>query len=102
MALGGGGDSNARGRKGEHRPRSWRVRVGGSRIARRRGGRGAPASAARKRGRQDGEEREKGRGPAGRGAVRGGRGGISCRTAVGRGAAQVLPARGGNGRKGKK
>ena len=47
---------------------------------------------------------EKGRGPAGRGAARGGGGGggISRRMAVGRGEAQVLPARGGKGRKGKK
>ena len=66
------------------------------------GGRRAPASAAGKRGRRDGEEREKGRGPVGRGAVHGGGGGISRRMTVGRGAAQVLPARGGNGRKGKK
>ena len=55
-----------------------------------------------KRGRRDEEEREKGRGPAGREAARGGGGGIFRRTAVGRGAAQVLPARGGKGRKGKK
>ena len=64
--------------------------------------RGAPASTAGKRGKCDGEEREKGRGSAGRGAARGGGGGIFRRTAVGRGAAQVLPVRGGKGRKGKK
>ena len=58
--------------------------------------------AAGKRCRRDGEEREKGRGPAGRGAALGGGGGISRRNAVGRGAAQVLPARGGKGRKGKR
>ena len=101
MALGGGNDS-ARGRKGEQRRRSRCGRRGGSRIARRRGGRGAPASAVGKRGRRDGEEREKGRGPTERGVARDGEGGISRRTAVGRGAAQVLPARGGKGKKGKK
>ena len=97
MAL-GGGDASARGRKGEQRRR----RGGRSQIACWRGGRGAPASAAGKRGRRDGEEKEKGRGPAGRGAVRGGEEGISRQTAVGRRAAQVLPTRGGKGRKGKK
>ena len=75
---------------------------GGSQISRRRGGRGAPASAAEKRGKRDGEDRDKGREPAGRGATRGGGGGISRWTAMGRGAAQILPARGGNGRKGEK
>ena len=40
-----------------------------------------------KRCRCDGEEREMGRGPLGTGAARGGSGGISRRTAVGRGAA---------------
>ena len=85
---------------GETRRRS--MVSSGARRWRRRGGRGAPASVAGKRGRRDGEEREKGMGPAGRGAAHDGGGGISYRTAVGRGAAQVLPARGGKGRKGKK
>ena len=59
-------------------------------------------SAAGKRGRRDGEEREKGRGLARRGAGRGGGGGISRQTTVGRGMAQVLPVRGGKGKNGKK
>ena len=37
-----------------------------------RGGRRVPASTAGKRCRRDAEEREKGRGPAGRGEARGG------------------------------
>ena len=45
-------------------------------------------------------KREGGR--RGGGGARGSGGGISCRTAKWRGAAQVLPARAGNGRKGKK
>ena len=79
MAL-GGGDCSARGKKGEQRRQ--RRRGGGNLLARRRGGRGAPALAAGKRGRCDREEREKGRGPTGRGEARGGGGGISRRTAV--------------------
>ena len=67
-----------------------------------RGERRAPASAVGKRCRRDGEEREKGMRPAGRGAARGGRGGISRWMVLGRGAAHVLPTRGGKGRKGKR
>ena len=55
----GGGNGSAKGRKGEQRCRRRRGQGGESRIARRRGGRGAPASTAEKRGRSDGEEREK-------------------------------------------
>ena len=100
MVALGGGDGSARGKKGEQR--RWRRRGGRNRLAHRREGRGAPALAAGKRGKRDREEREKGRGPTGRGEARGGGGGISRRTAVGRGAAQVLPARGGRGERGKK
>ena len=99
MAL-GGGDGSARVRKGEQRRR--RRRGGGNRLARWLGGRGTSALAVGKRGRRDREEREKGRGPTGRGEARDGGGGISRRTAVRRGAAQVLPARGGRGERGKK
>ena len=82
----------ARGRKGEQRRRSRRGKgeeagshVGGEERQTRRGRKG------------------KGKGAGGEGAARGGRGALSRRTAVGRGAAaQILSARVGKGRKGKK
>ena len=69
--------------EGEQRRQRRCGRGGGSWIARRRGGMGAPASATGKRCRRYREER----GAARKGAARGGGGRISCRTAVGRGAA---------------
>ena len=58
--------------------------------------RGIEANATGKKGKREGGRRGGGR------AARGGGGGISRWTAVGRGAMQVLPAREGNGLKGKK